>query len=134
MIKFKVSGLPVGKEEVKFNIKTKRAYKPNKTRWYFQQIQLIAKNYMQMNNLKMLEGAIHFELDIIFKKGKRDEPTTKPDTSNVLKTAEDALNKICYTDDSCIVSHRLGKWFGEEGIVFTVERVIGKDYNYKDEN
>ena len=140
IIQFKVQGKPIGKQETQVNTKTHKAYKPNKTRWYFQQIQLIAKNYMQRRNLKMFEGAIDFRLDIILKEVRdshRIAPTQKPDSSNVLKTAEDALNKICYKDDKDIIHHDIYKWFGlKEGIIITVRRISyqGKDFYYKDEN
>lgn len=138
IIKFKVPGTPIGKQETQVNTKTHIAYKPDKTRWYFEQIQLIAKNYMQRKNLKMLKGAIDFRLDI-FLKEKRDNsriaPTQKPDSSNVLKIVEDALNKICYNDDKDIIHHELYKWFAiKEGIIITVKAVnyINNDFYYRE--
>jgi len=137
IINFKVPGKPIGKQETQVNTKTHKAYKPDKTKWYFEQIQLIAKNYMQRRSLKMLEGAIDFRLDIILKEKLASlniAPTQKPDTSNVLKTAEDALNKICYKDDKDIIHHELFKWFGlKEGIIITVKPVtcVGKDFYYR---
>jgi Holliday junction resolvase RusA-like endonuclease len=134
---FEVPGAPVGKEEIRVNTKTKQAYKGDKTRWYFQQIQLIARNHMQLKKLKKLEGPIDFRLDIILKEKlhtKYIAPTQKPDSSNILKTVEDALSKICYKDDKDIVVHTIYKWFGtREGIVITVKNIncIGKNFHYK---
>lgn len=136
-IYIKVPGKPIGKQETQVNTKTHRAYKPEKTKLYFKQIQLIAQNYMQRRNLKPFEGAIDFRLDIILKEkleSKHFAPTIKPDSSNVLKTVEDALNKICYKDDKDIIHHEIHKWFGvKEGIIITVKNIncIGKDFHYR---
>lgn len=136
-INFRVAGKPIGKQETQVNTKTHRAYKPEKTKWYYEQIQLTARNYMQKRNLKALEGPIDFRLDIILKEkleSKYIAPTIKPDSSNVLKTVEDALNKICYKDDKDIIYHEIHKWFGvKEGIIITIKRIncLGKDFYYK---
>jgi Holliday junction resolvase RusA-like endonuclease len=138
IICFEVHGTPIGKEEIRVNTKTKQAYKGEKTRCYFQQIQLIAKNYMQLKKLKKLEGPIDFRLDIILKEKETSKyiaPTQKPDSSNVLKTVEDALSKICYVDDKDIISHQIYKWFGRrEKIVITIKPIscLGHDFYYRD--
>lgn len=138
IIKFRVPGKPIGKQETKFNTKTGHAYKPDKTRWYFEQIRLIAQAHMKRNNLKMIEGAVYMRLDIILKQNKNNPliaPTKKPDCSNVLKIAEDALNKVCYNDDKDIIEEAIYKWFGiKEGIVVTIKPIhcIGKDFYYKE--
>lgn len=38
-------------------------------------------------------------------------PTKKPDMSNILKSAEDALNKLAYHDDSQIVTGIIHKFY-----------------------
>ena len=40
-------------------------------------------------------------------------PMTRPDRSNYLKLAEDALNGVCYTDDALICDGRTAKLFGD---------------------
>lgn len=41
-------------------------------------------------------------------------PDKKPDLSNMVKSIEDALNKIAYHDDSQIVESHLYKFYSEE--------------------
>lgn len=41
-------------------------------------------------------------------------PTKKPDWDNIGKVVCDALNKIAYDDDSCIVDGAVHKWYSEE--------------------
>ena len=41
-------------------------------------------------------------------------PTSKPDSSNVLKAIEDALNGIVYLDDSQIIEHSMKKIYSED--------------------
>lgn len=124
IIKFKVPGKPIGKQETQFNSKTGHAYKPNKSRWYLEQVRLIAQAHMKRNNIRMIEGPVYMRLDIILNQSKNHpkmSPTKKPDMSNVLKTVEDALNKVCYDDDKNIVESEIFKWFGlKEGIVITI--------------
>lgn len=41
-------------------------------------------------------------------------PTRRPDTTNIVKGIEDALNKIAYRDDSMIVGHILRKIYSDK--------------------
>lgn len=55
------------------------------------------------------------------KKWQRDamagliRPTGKPDTSNIIKMAEDCMNEVFWIDDSQVVEYLpgTGKWYGE---------------------
>ena len=57
-----------------------------------------------------LMGAIHLDLWVFVTRPKTVTsiyPDTRPDSSNFLKTAEDALNKLAIEDDGQIVTTRL---------------------------
>ena len=44
-------------------------------------------------------------------------PTKKPDSSNVLKAIEDALNGVAYKDDAQIVETRISRFYAEQARV-----------------
>jgi Holliday junction resolvase RusA-like endonuclease len=53
-------------------------------------------------------------------------PVVKPDADNLLKTIADALNGVCYSDDSQIVEVTLNKWYAEEPKAEILIREISK--------
>lgn len=56
-----------------------------------------------------------------------DRKPTKPDLSNLVKFAEDALNGILWKDDVLIVGYlgTTGKYYGpEEGTIITIREVL----------
>ena len=69
----------------------------------------VPKSYPKKTRAAMLHGAIL--------------PTRTPDISNVLKSAEDGLNKIAYKDDSQIAFIKeCGRYYAEEpGLLVRVE-------------
>lgn len=55
----------------------------------------------------------------------RIRPTSKPDASNRLKLIEDALNGICWRDDSQIVDVRVVKQYGcEPGALLEIGHAV----------
>jgi Holliday junction resolvase RusA-like endonuclease len=127
-IRFEVIGHPVGKQETKFNFKTRHAYKPEESRRYKELVSWTAKKYMKESKKEMLFGPVRMDLIITLKKVKpaydkhkffvshhlsEDYPCKKPDRSNVLKTVEDALEGICYDNDMNIVDGYTKKVYGE---------------------
>jgi Holliday junction resolvase RusA-like endonuclease len=53
-------------------------------------------------------------------------PGKKPDLSNILKLAEEALNGVCFRDDELIVEARLTKVYGPQPrVVVTVSEILG---------
>jgi len=124
---FTVYGGPVGKQRARYtNVgRYVRAYTPSKTVNYETLIRtefchqcegvffpkevpvgMILEIYMEIpksvsakKRAEMLSGKLY--------------PLKKPDSSNVLKSAEDALNKVAYADDSQICEHRIFRKYGE---------------------
>lgn len=138
-IKFEVRGRPIGKQATHFNRFTGRAYTPSESRYYQEQIALTAQAYMKSNKKEKLLGPIKFTMTIYFLRKKpspqkhkfflmhhlnENYPCIKPDTSNVLKPAEDALQGICYDNDMNIVEHHLYKRYNEyEGLEILIEPI-----------
>jgi len=91
-------------------------YTPQKLIDYETNIKDIALHEMFMNKWLRLEGPIAMTLEFYLFKGKsvkREFPTAKPDLSNLAKAIEDALNNVCYKDDSQIVELITRKRYSE---------------------
>jgi Holliday junction resolvase RusA-like endonuclease len=43
-----------------------------------------------------------------------EKPTKKPDSSNILKSVEDAMNQVVYKDDCQIINHHITKVYSSE--------------------
>lgn len=104
-----------------------RAYDPAKSREYKEYVRntaIAALNQVGCN--APLEGAltlsvrVYREIPKSFSKKKVEQaesgeirPTTKPDVSNYIKGIEDALNGVCWHDDSQIVAYKepFGKYY-----------------------
>lgn len=124
MIKFTVPGTPVGKARAR--VTRYGAYTPEKTVNY----ETLVKEMFAIKYPKheIMEGPLKMEIRAFFPIPKSTSkkkaalmatgeirPTKKPDTSNILKIIEDALNKIAYNDDSQIVSSCIDKYYIEDG-------------------
>ena len=103
-----------------------RAYDPEKSRKYKEQIKREAVE--QMAGRPPLEGALVMRVRIYrsmpsaFSRKKVElaengllRPTTRPDMDNYLKGVKDALNGVCWKDDSQIVAYAepFGKYYGK---------------------
>ncbi len=123
-VKFEVPGDPKGKGRPRFS-RNGRPYTPQGT--------IVYENLVRLEYERQANG-VFFEKDIPLMmrimayysipksagKGKRNgmllgeiRPTKKPDSSNVLKAIEDALNSVAYYDDSQIVSTTIDRYYGE---------------------
>ena len=103
----------------------KRHYTPTETVAFERMIANVARREMRISKNEMLTGAVVLDVLTQFKpKGKntiKDPCTVKPDASNVLKSVEDALNGVVYTDDKNIVQTGATKEYAhEDSILITV--------------
>ena len=76
-------------------------YTPKKLSDYQEAVGWTAKEQMLRQEVTAFEKDVPLWLTVAFIKGGK--LTGKPDTSNLVKAIEDALNGVCYHDDSQIV-------------------------------
>ena len=124
-VQFTVPGKPIGWQRTGHNKRTNAIYKQEKTRhhqeavaWAYKKecgaycfpsgtyldMRVIAylpipKKTSEANREKMLNGSIR--------------PIVKPDFDNIGKLIADALNKIAYDDDKCIVDAQVRKFYSD---------------------
>jgi Holliday junction resolvase RusA-like endonuclease len=95
-----------------------RTYTPKKTKDFEAHVKALAREQYKNGPIR---GALKMTVVFTIKRPKtvkREHPTVKPDTSNMVKSLEDALNKIAYEDDSQIVSFCAAKRYGESGSIY----------------
>lgn len=145
-----IPGKPFGKEEDRSNIivppegqKTKEGkqkkpyavhYTPTKTRNY---MKLIGSLYRLKCPDVYLRGALKLTISAFYPIAKSVSQlkrtkmldneimaTVRPDTANIQKVIEDALNEVAYDDDKQIVSNVTNKYYSENPrIVITIEEL-----------
>jgi Holliday junction resolvase RusA-like endonuclease len=112
---FTIPGVPVAKARAR--VVDGRAYTPEKTRAAESEVQF----YATASHVPLIEsGPIWLALVFVFpwpkswpKKRRPQFHTVKPDASNLLKLVEDALNGICWRDDSQVCVVHADKRYGE---------------------
>jgi Holliday junction resolvase RusA-like endonuclease len=122
MVTFKVDANPVGKQRARYAKRGNfvQTYTPDKTRNYESLIKEAAIE--AMGSSEPLETPVTLYLYIrvpipkSYSKKKleaclngMDQPIKKPDASNILKSVEDGMNGIVYTDDSQIINLHVTK-------------------------
>ncbi len=122
---FHVPGEPVakGRPRIGKNRHTGRPVNltPDETRRFESLVKHEAWLAMRAAGLPVLDGAVLLEVDAFFAPRKSDthtapvRKTTKPDSSNVAKAVEDAMNSIVFTDDARIFELRSRKWWQARG-------------------
>jgi Holliday junction resolvase RusA-like endonuclease len=139
-IEFTVYGNPVAKARSRTVRKPNgftHSYTPKKTVDYEA---LVAKHAVEsMRGIEKLKGALYAEFLIFMpipnswtlrKKALAKSfdilPTSKPDTSNIVKSLEDAMNNIVYQDDSQIVDYYAQKRYAEVPKVVIKIREVSK--------
>jgi len=120
MITFKVDANPVGKQRARYARRGNfvQTYTPDKTRNYEALLKEAAIE--AMGSSEPLETPVSLYLYIrvpipksFSKKRVQDclngseQPMKKPDSSNVLKSVEDAMNGVVYIDDCQIINHHI---------------------------
>jgi Holliday junction resolvase RusA-like endonuclease len=140
MVSFTVHGQPVAKGRARVTIRKGRvrAYTPEKTVNYEALVADAGK--IAMLGRKPLDGAllmtlrIYMQIPLSWSKKKKLSalngeiyPTKKPDSSNILKAGEDALNGIVYRDDSQIVEHDVSKRYSDKPRIEIAFEVIGEE-------
>jgi len=135
-VSFTVLGDPVGKGRPRFSTRGKfvKAYTPEKTVNYETLVKL---EYERQCFGEKFDADIPLDMRItaylpipksVSKKKqklmaeRKIRPLKKPDSSNITKAIEDALNKVAYFDDSQIVDSQCRRFYGEEPrVVVTIQ-------------
>jgi len=120
MLTFKLDADPVGKQRARYARRGNfvQTYTPDKTRNYEALLKEAAIE--AMGSSEPLETPVSLYLYIrvpipkSFSKKKvqdclngSEQPMKKPDSSNVLKSVEDAMNGVVYMDDCQIINHHI---------------------------
>lgn len=134
-IRFTVPGEPVGKGRHRSVTRKRRDASgkmttyvahitPEKTEEYELRVKsatrLAVAEYEAILGPVMLELKIYVGIAASWPKKKRQMaldgdmyPTKKPDSSNILKAIEDAMNEVAYGDDAQITDHHIKRRFSE---------------------
>lgn len=125
-LSFVVRGEPVEQGRPKFTTANgyPRAYDPKPSAEYKQYIRMVVSE--EMGGLPPLSGPLdlvvrvyrHIPASWSMKKNSmaRDgvlRPTTKPDLDNYCKAVKDALNSVCWGDDSQVVALTAHKYYSD---------------------
>lgn len=140
MIQFTVPGIPVAKARARVTMVGgfARAYTPAKTRKYEEHVSEVARRAMGelSPSTRPIEIMLELRMPIpaSWTKAKRAaaaagsvRATKKPDADNVLKGVKDALNGICWVDDSQVVVLTVRKLYAIEPCVIVAVRQVEGD-------
>ena len=126
-LEFLIPGVPVAKGRPKFARMGNftKVYTPKKTLNYETFIKELF--CFKFPAFKLLEGALKLRIKAFFPIPKSTSKkktvlmltgairhTKKPDADNVSKTIKDALNKICYNDDSQVATLIIQKFYSDQ--------------------
>jgi Holliday junction resolvase RusA-like endonuclease len=106
---FSIPGKPQGKGRPRFSSRSKKTYTPEATRRYEELVKICYLD--KYRGSEAFEGPVSMELCVIMPIPKSASKKAmeamegqycikKPDTSNVQKAVEDALNGLAYRDDN----------------------------------
>lgn len=126
-IKFTVPGDPVGKGRPRFRRMGNyvQTYTPDETVTYENLVKLMyqqaSKGFMFPEGIPLdMRMFAYYPIPKSVSKKKRTmmlknqlRPLKKPDSSNVCKAVEDALNKIAYPDDTQIVDTQIRRFYSD---------------------
>lgn len=123
-----IPGEPIGQGRPRFSTVCGHAvaYDAPKSRNYKAYVKLIAQQETKRQEWKILELPVSLRIKAFFsvpksksKKFKaeamegRELPTKKPDTDNIVKAIQDALNGIAYKDDAYVCYLRVLKRYSD---------------------
>jgi Holliday junction resolvase RusA-like endonuclease len=111
-IEFELLLDPVAKERPRLG-KYGNAYTPYETRVFENNVKLLASRYRPE---KLLDGPLRLTVMFYVRcpaKPKYSMPAVAPDLSNYMKSLEDGLNGVIWSDDSriCEYGHGTGKFY-----------------------
>lgn len=115
-----------------------RLYDPPKSKAYKRVVALKGRSYMAKNHLEAYTEPLRVTLGFYFKppksyskkrlksiESKYELYIKKPDVDNLAKGVCDALNKICYEDDSQIVEMNIKKQYADRDYTTVkIEKVL----------
>ena len=120
MVTFKVDANPVGKQRARYARRGNfvQTYTPDKTRNYEALIRDAAIEAMGASEPLETPVSLYLYIRVPIPKSctkKRleaisngsEKPIKKPDSSNILKSVEDAMNGVVYKDDCQIINHHM---------------------------
>jgi Holliday junction resolvase RusA-like endonuclease len=120
MVNFKVDANPVGKQRARYARRGNfvQTYTPDKTRNYEALIRDAAIEAMGASEPLETPVSLYLYIRVPIPKSctkKRleaisngsEKPIKKPDSSNILKSVEDAMNGVVYKDDCQIINHHM---------------------------
>lgn len=129
MINFKLDIGPVALARPRFMRQTGIAYTSPKSRRFKKEFSELVEHLWRVKRYPVLDGPLEAKINFLIakpKSTKRDFPTVKPDIDNYLKAVLDAMNGICYVDDSRIISIYGKKLYGPSGsIEVTLSKITG---------
>jgi len=124
-----IKGQPTAKGRPKFSTRSGYAiaYTPAKTRNAEADIRSQAIQQLPPG-FKPLTGAIAISISFSLQRPKSLKKsiihcTKRPDAENLSKTVLDALNTICFVDDSQIIRLMVDKHYGEPGTLIRLEEI-----------
>lgn len=123
-VTFTIQGKVSGKGRPRFTVigGHARAYTPAKTVSCEALVREVGRKAMV--DAPPLEGALHMSLTIYITRpvswlkrqvAEKPIPVGKPDLDNIVKLIGDALNGVCYWDDSQIASMQVQRHFSDDG-------------------
>lgn len=141
MIRFTVYGEPVAQGRPRFSTQHGfvRAYDPKKSKDYKAVVRAAALDVCPQRMLGPLEMSVDIYRGIpkSWSKKKQEQaeqglikPILKPDVDNYVKAVKDALNGVCYVDDSQVVVLFISKHYSKDPrveIVIKEDRHAGKE-------
>jgi Holliday junction resolvase RusA-like endonuclease len=120
MVTFKLDADPVGKQRARYARRGNfvQTYTPDKTRNYEALIRDAAIEAMGASEPLETPVSLYLYIRVPIPKSctkKRleaisngsEKPIKKPDSSNILKSVEDAMNGVVYKDDCQIINHHM---------------------------